>query len=432
MRLLIDHGTYAYSNLGDLAMLEGALSRLLNRFPNADISVIDTGFIDFTGNFGNLNKVSLQTDYKFVTDDPNFILRKIPFGGRRVPGLNARIKLPILGALLPPKSMLLANRKTPLRRMKLTEFCEPFDALHICGGGFLTDTFRSLLLSKCSLILTFIAQGKPVVLTGQQLGPFTNPFHEKTLYRTLRHAAFVGVRESTDSFAICQKAGLETEHFEIMGDDSFGCPASEDLLVSALLDQYGLEPCKFIAFNFRTGFYVKETAKYLQQVAELMLGLANQLQLPILVVPIYIGSDPNNDIEYGKKLAELTQDADILVLDDKNLTPALVKGVMGQAFGAIGVSYHFCTFALGQGVPAICIYDGDYYSQKARGLCGFWKDNRLALSLQNMDPESAVTHTVQVFEDEILREHLKQRAEHAVKEWQRIFDQAVQSAFGKF
>ena len=112
-------------------------------------------------------------------------------------------------------------------------------------------------------------------------------------------------------------------------------------------------------------------------------------------------------------------------------TQAASRGVhqLGQAFGAVGVSYHFCTFALTQGVPAVCLYDGDYYGQKGHGLCGFWADNRLALSLQDLTTLSAVKHIMQVFNDDRLRENLLRIAVEAVERWHSIFDQQVIKAF---
>lgn len=48
------------------------------------------------------------------------------------------------------------------------------------------------------------------------------------------------------------------------------------------------------------------------------------------------------------------------------MTPAAVKGVLGRAWGAVGTSYHFCTFAASMGVPVACLYDGSYYSKLVR------------------------------------------------------------------
>jgi hypothetical protein len=71
----------------------------------------------------------------------------------------------------------------------------------------------------------------------------------------------------------------------------------------------------------------------------------------------------------------------IKVMGTDELTPATARGMLGCAFGAIGVSHHFCTFALSEAVPAICIHEGAYYEQKGRGIAAFWGDERLSSPL---------------------------------------------------
>jgi polysaccharide pyruvyl transferase WcaK-like protein len=102
-----------------------------------------------------------------------------------------------------------------------------------------------------------------------------------------------------------------------------------------------------------------------------------------------------------------------------------VKGIIGRVFGGVGVSYHFCTFALSQAVPAICLYCGNYYSQKARGFSEFWKDSRLSLSLKNMDSNLAVKHILNVMEDNVLRSNLNHYTKEVINKWESTFDQHV-------
>jgi hypothetical protein len=66
---------------------------------------------------------------------------------------------------------------------------------------------------------------------------------------------------------------------------------------------------------------------------------------------------------------------------ERELTPATTRKMLGLRVWAIGVSYRFCTFALLEAVPAICIHEGAYCKQKARGIATFWGDERLSLSL---------------------------------------------------
>jgi polysaccharide pyruvyl transferase WcaK-like protein len=426
MKILVDHGS-SY-NLGDTAMIEGVVSRLMSILPGAEIFVIDRPNLKTM--IWDLPGVSRQKEYvaKPIFADMfsgvRFFWR---FNGPWQRAIS-KITLACMGKILSLRSLPISkNGKSEKGSVKLGEFCEQFDALHIVGGANLTDTFYRELFRRCVIILAFAEQGKPIILTGQQLGPFNSRMLRQALTRTLHKADFVGLREPVDSLTFCQEAHIDPKRLEVMGDDSFGLSPADDSLILGLLAQYGLKPNEFLAFNVRIGYYAQEHAKHVQKIAAIVDKIARQFQMPVVIVPIALNPS-DSDIRSGKELAKAVRSANVLVLEN-NLTPALVKGVLGKAFGAVGVSYHFCTFALSQGVPAVCIYVGDYYAQKARGLCGFWQDERLALSLKDINTDWAVDHIVQVFKDELLRKKLNLLGKTAIEFWQDTFDRQVKNIF---
>jgi len=213
-----------------------------------------------------------------------------------------------------------------------------------------------------------------------------------------------------------------------MGDDSFGLPCPSEAEISACLATHGLKPGKFLAFNVRVGPYAAGHHEYLQLVARLAEGLSRAFSLPIVMVPI-ASNETDSDDRSGEELLRQTTHVEAQRIGSAELTPGLVRGLLGKAFGAIGVSYHFCIFALSQGVPAVCLHEGDYYSQKARGICGFWQDARLAISLQKADVSSAVEHASTLLRDLPLRKKLRQQAPSAVDDWQKVFDEQVRESF---
>ena len=145
--------------------------------------------------------------------------------------------------------------------------------------------------------------------------------------------------------------------------------------------------------------------------------------MPVLAIPIDVA-----DCASLQQLSEFICPENYRVLP-ADLTPSLVKGVLGKAFGAIGISYHFCTFALSQGVPAVCFYEGDYYKQKAQGLTEFWDDSRLALPLSEFDDLASVRHIIDVLKARTLRTQLAVRAKAAFQQWSSLFDEKATEAF---
>jgi hypothetical protein len=99
--------------------------------------------------------------------------------------------------------------------------------------------------------------------------------------------------------------------------------------------------------------------------------------------------------------------------------------VLGSAYAALGMSYHFCTFALSQGVPTVALFAGDYYAQKAYGISQFWNDERLAAPFAALETAAGIERIRSVLDDEHLREVLRGRAEEATRRWQMMFKDRV-------
>jgi len=334
-----------------------------------------------------------------------------------------------LGRLLRAGSLSLYLEDTAQTTIrKLAQFCQQFDALHIAGGGNLTDTFPRELFKKCCLIHAFAEQRKPIVLTGQQLGPFRSRLLRKALGRALRKANFVGVRDMGESLTFCSNAHLDQGSFAFMGVDSLGLPPADDSSVRELLEQHGLRANQFLALNLRFTSYALKDPSCFQTFGSLVDNLATFLGMPVLVVPIQL-TGWDSDVVSGQKIAGASS-APISVMHGSGLTAPLVKGILEKAFGAIGVSHHFCTYALSQGVPAVCIYEGDYYKQKARALAASWGDSRLALPLRRLELATAAKDIACILKDETLRAHLVSLSKTATQRWRELLHQKVMAAYG--
>lgn len=427
MRLLVANSGTA--NLGDTAMLEGVVLNLLRNLPAAELYVAD--------------RPGLRTDIWGLPRVHRQLLSRVVFPGdqalaelRYLWRYDAKWRRAVQKWLSPGLGRMFSTRLIGVRGLKtvndkctLRELCGRFDALHMVGGGYLTDTFPEILIQVFCLVQAFAEQRKPIVFTGQQVGPFQSRVLQRLAGRLLRSAQFVGLREPAHSVELCQKFHLDPTRFQVMGDDCFGLPCSDEAEIAACLAAHDVEPGKFLAFNVRVGFYAAGHGEYLRFIARLAEGLARALGLPVLMVPIAFNNSDSDD-RTAEQLLNLTQHTEARRINSEHLTPGLARGLLGKAFGAVGVSYHFCTFALAQGVPAVCLHDGDYYSQKARGICGFWQDNRLAISLQHADISSAVKQVSAILRDSALRAKLAQRSRFALHDWQKIFDEQVQKNFG--
>jgi polysaccharide pyruvyl transferase WcaK-like protein len=426
MKLLVLHGSSG--NLGDTGMLEGVVLNLLRNLPEAELFVADRPGL--RTNVWDLPRVHRQLipglvfPYEDALAEAPYLWR---YDGKWREAVRRWLALGV-GRIFSANAISVPS-SAPNSKHTLHDLCASFDALHMVGGGYLTDTFPELLVQVSCLAQAFAGQGKPILLTGQQVGPFQSQILQKLAGRLLRGARFVGLREPTRSVELCQEFHLDSKRFRAMGDDSFGLPCSGEAEISACLAAHRLEPGKFLAFNVRVGPYAAGHGEYLQFIARLAEELARVFRLPVVIIPIAF-NDNDSDDRSGEELLNRMQHTKACRIESNHLTPGLVRGLLGKAFGAIGVSYHFCTFALIEGVPAVCLHEGDYYSQKARGICGFWQDERLAISLQKADISSAVEHISRLLQDFHWRAKLCQQAQFAIEEWRKIFDEQVQKNFG--
>ena len=424
IKLLVNHSSG--NNLGDMAMIEGVIRRLLQSKNNIHLFVKDNQSLPKElWNFDNVTRVEFDLLPEPIRGVP--FLENIPYVRRyknQIKTIGIRSCHLMLDHALKASDIRIGNQPDSTT---LGDLCNTYDAMHFVGMGGLTDIFIHDTWYYCCLIHTFTSQGKPVIFTGQQIGPIYSWTTKKLIQRALKKVEFVGLREPTDSLAFCEQAKLNPNRFTVMGDDSFGLPATDLKQVKLFLSRYDISPGQFIAVNVRIADYAgKHTKYYIQQIADLLSNLSRRYDLAIVVVPIALDAY-DSDIASGYLLAEAMGEERIKVLDKREeLTATLIKGVLGQAYAAIGVSYHFCTFALSQGVPAICIFDGAYYSQKARGISRFWGDERLALPLDQLKLEESIRQISELIEDKKFRDFLPERAQRAIKEWEDIFDFRVQ------
>lgn len=307
---------------------------------------------------------------------------------------------------------------------RLGKWSRGFAGLHVVGGGALNDVFPAELWQRCCLIHAFADQGKPVVLTGQQIGPFRSSTTKGSLARALRKATFVGLREPTGSVDFCKWARLESGAFEVMGDDSLGLLAANNEKALSILTDLGVVDKRFIAVNIRIGYYANTYQRYLDTLADTISQLSDRFGCSVLVIPIAVGI-VDSDVAAGHQLMSRMRGTAVQVLDRPDLDASIIKRIVGTAWAAIGVSYHFGLFALEQGVPTILLSDDPYYDQKARGLAAFWGDRRIAMPIAELRDPVSFKHIVEVFEDPGLRDGLSKRAQTAREVWQARFDKVV-------
>lgn len=410
MKILIDQGSS--NNLGDLAMLEGVVLYLSKIIPEAKFFTLDKSKTMKPRVWGRKN-VFRQEYFKLNIPGKDF-LDNLSFFWRWNNAWNRLVYYLIL-------FLFFIGKKHPSFFRELSMFSRDFDSLVVVGGGNLNDIFLGEFFEKFWLISIFKEQNKPVILTGQQIGPFDSFISRISAKRIFQKVDFLGIRDSGDSLEFCKNIQLKKDNYCVMGDDSFGLPKADDEKVEEILDSLGLIQGGFIAFNARFSSYTREFSGHKKKLVVLVKQLAEYYKMPILVVPIAFNKN-GSDVDSGQIFCNELRSDKVKLLQYDDPDPAITREIIGKAFVAVGLSYHFCTFALTKGVPAVCVYDGAYYEHKAIGLKKFWEKNILTCPLRSNSAEQ-IFALIKVFLGEAsLKEEAILRAQDKINDWKRTIN----------
>lgn len=256
------------------------------------------------------------------------------------------------------KSLWLLSRSG---REALEELIDA-DALYITGAGTLNDRYATSVGALwCVLMRAASLLGKPVVLSGQQIGPLRNRAARFLAAWGLRSAEFVGVREPA-SFDEARKL-IPRTRLVLTGDDAWDLPPAPIDKARRVLRAAGV-PEPFIAANIRfdaaTGWSHGDVSRF----AQVLDRLGDKYELPVVFVRLLYGN--NDDYQSARLIQSQMHENSFLI--EEEMGGQLTKAVLSIARCAVGVSYHFCVFALSAGTPTVGIYRTEYMEHKFRGL----------------------------------------------------------------
>ncbi|MCC3292213.1 polysaccharide pyruvyl transferase family protein [Arthrobacter sp. zg-Y1110] len=286
--------------------------------------------------------------------------------------------------------------------LALREQLASVDAVLIAGGGNLNSRFGWLLYERAAVAAIARSLGKPVVVSGQTLGPVLTARDAQVLAEMLQGAQLVGVREST-SAGIARELGVDA--VQGLDDASFlADPALPD--GGAAVQQDAARPVP--RYEAPAGDYVAVTfapggdEDFRSGLAAALDQLHAKTQLPAVFIP-HMGVPGNIDADAGMH-------AEIAALMD---TPAVLVPVVEAREAArltrgaslvVTTRYHPAVFALSAGVAAVALSVEAYSDARLRGAMENWGMDDFVLSRPALQEDLL---------DEALLEAWERRAETA-------------------
>ncbi|MBE9158417.1 polysaccharide pyruvyl transferase family protein [Nodosilinea sp. LEGE 06152] len=385
MRILVENSGYRLLNMGDLAMLTVALSRLDRLFPHSSIQVLTSDPEKLSEIFPSTKPISVQARMTWFS----------PLAARyyQLPLIRYFSKLGLfLENLLRRHKPTLFLRILSLKLKKKAGLLEEvrllMDALYradiviATGGGYITDEFKCETQPRLAMLSLANQLGIPTILVGQGLGPVQDLELQRQIKKTLAQADLICLREQLASVALINYIGIPNVPILITGDDAI------ELAYKARTEHIG----SGIGINLRVAPYSEVGESIVQTLRLVFLNIASKFQASLIPIPIdhsaYDGLvDPDSTtIEklVGQDSRDLGGGAE---LD----TPLKIIEQVGRCRVVITGSYHAGVFALSQGIPVVGLAKSKYYVDKFFGLADQFGVGCSVLMLDEIDLENKLT-----------------------------------------
>jgi polysaccharide pyruvyl transferase WcaK-like protein len=255
------------------------------------------------------------------------------------------------------------------------ELVREHDLVHISGGGNLNSYFPIQLYARALLMLLAGVLDKPILVTGQTIGPLADSADHAAARRALDAAHVITVRDRDFSMAWLKELGVCHPQVHVGLDDAFFLEAAP----SSALESFGLREKPGRA-PLRVGVSVHsgdEDARLLGALAQALDELARRIPIEVYFIPhVIVNQDARHDVPFMHGIstrlrAEVPQRAitsQDLMEHPEPVKERLVKALTGAMDLVIATRYHALVFAIGSGVPVLALFGGEYQRAKSLGL----------------------------------------------------------------
>jgi colanic acid/amylovoran biosynthesis protein len=376
MRFLVESGTYAVDNLGDIAMLQRTVRRLRQAYPGSAVAVV-------TERPERLARVLPEVEP--VPATPWFRLRVVPVPRRWewkpiVQRIRWHEKL-LAGQM--PRLAHAGKRIDRWAKPAERDAAECFyqavraaDAVVAAGGGYINDHYHEHAWKVLATLNLAQGFGKPTAMFSIGLGPVSR--HDLAWHggAVLRRLDLLALRESELGPAEAARLGVPAERIMITSDDAVAIAAGH-LAPPA-------ENRRDIGVNLRLAVDadVPDAAlpRIRSAVAKTAAGRGGAGMLPLI---IRTADSPANDVNaiarvFGVAGEDLESARQVRTPDEGLARIARCRVVITGA-------YHNAVFALAMGIPVIGLARTPYYLSKLRGVARQFGAGMTVLSLDEPD-----------------------------------------------
>ncbi len=359
MRILVDSGCYDCVNLGDVAMLQVALKRVCEFWPDAAVQVITNNSECIKRLCPRAEPVAVSGKRSWLADDhlPQPVRRLLPgVATAQVVRLNRSLRR--RWPLTLRSTLSLRRRVTGRDSHDLTDFLnavERADLLLICGQGGLTDHAHSHAMQLLSLIEMAVRRRIPVAMVSQGIGPMKNAELLSAAAAVLPHAQLIALRENRAGLDLLTQLGVDRARVVTTGDDA----------IELAYEARSADPGDALGVNLRVARSSGVGSDFIPVFREVISTFLANHEVPVVPLPIGRGIASADCRTLRDVLEGIANDSDGGEWLDM---PLKVIEQAGRCRLVITGAYHAAVFALAQGIPTVCIAKSQYFIDKFLGL----------------------------------------------------------------
>jgi colanic acid/amylovoran biosynthesis protein len=381
MTIIIDNGSYHLRNLGDVAMFQVAVRRLVGLFPRAHIHVI-THQPSLLARFcpGTLPVAPEGRDHWFDAGIGMGALKRrqtLPRVVREWAGdVEQWIKHLSPELLLSWRNRRDENAAAGDANVLMNDFVRLVsnaDLVIASGRGYITDEFAYSSIRLLGTLRLANAMGKATAMFGQGIGPVASPALLSAMRASLEGARVIGVRETSRGPAILKQAGVADDVIHSTGDDAVELALPRTSGNPAGARRQPPTKDKRIGLNLRCVVDRSAPAQSTPST-DLATGITTIISEVARAGGARITSVPisHSESDGDERLVDATlrkiADAPRIENEPHLETPAQIVDRVATCRVVVTGSYHAAVFALAQGIPAIGLARSEYYFDKFAGL----------------------------------------------------------------
>ena len=406
----LNDGDAEYKNMGDVAMLQVAVARLLELWPASRIEVLTdspAGLSRYCPGATPLprigcrswveDRIVLGRLHEFLPEAISAVLSNL----KRL----VRLRWPSLLRLVLEQRWNL--RDSGGRRRALQLFLESLraaDLFVVCGAGGFADSCRAWNLFILNAMETALRHGIPVAMFGQGMGPLNDTRVLARARTVLPQVTLITLRGGRGGATLLDALGVSRARVLTTGDE-----ATELAYTAASA------PGTHIGINLRVAAYSPVTKDAVAMVGRILREFAQRQGISLLPVPIAF-HDCANDREAIRQLLSESKEA----YDAGNSldNPAKLIEQVAHCRVLVTGAYHAAVFALGQGIPVVCLASSAYYLAKFQGLEDLYGMGCMTVLLDQPDAAENLEYALErTWEKaESFRKPLLRAAERQVKQ----------------